>query len=308
MATATKIPISKKIKISIAVTDLASLCGMDHYDNWSKIICKIWKKYNNDDFTACESQLRATGHIALACDSTQKKISALESKYGQSGLISGAVKQINCNRSKSSLALVNAQDSVINGLDNTMGPALASQDKALLASLIKSATNTMHGVSHEGSGLELFSKVSGIKVVDTQASINYVFHEDDKYVWEINGRIDGITENGRIVEIKNRQKALFNTVRDYEMCQVQTYLHYKQMPMAYLVELLPGKTKADTTYNILEVVADVDYFAVYIRPWLLRLVDFVSRNLFTSHGLKECILKGDTDKEAYSCYARLDSE
>ena len=299
---------SKKIKISIAVTDLAPLCGMDHYDNWPKVISKLWKKYNKADFESCEAELRTAGHIALACDSAQKKLSALETKYGQQGAISTVVKQINSVKTKSSATLVSAQDNLISGLDTSMGPMLATQDKALMASLIKSATNTMHGVSHEGNGLELFTKASGIKVVDTQASMNLVFYEDDKYIWEINGRLDGLTDNGRLVEIKNRQKALFNTVRDYEMCQVQTYLHHRRMDMGYLVEILPGKSRSDTTYNILEVAADPEYFAVYIRPWLMRLVKFVTGHLFTSPGLKENILKGDSDKEAYTCYAGLECE
>jgi hypothetical protein len=299
---------SKKIKISIAVTELAPLCGMDHYDNWPKVISKLWKKYNKADFESCEAELRASGHIALACDSAQKKLSALETKYGQQGALTNVVKQINSVKTKSSAALVSAQDTCISGLDTSMGPNLAIQDKAMMTALIKSATNTMHGVSHEGNGLELFTKASGIKVVDTQASMNMVFYEDDKYIWEINGRLDGITDNGRLVEIKNRQKALFNTVRDYEMCQIQTYLYHKRMDMGYLCEILPGKTRADTKYNILEVVADPEYFAVYIRPWLMRLVKFVSGNLFTGPGLKECVLKGDTDKEAYTCYAGLEND
>ena len=299
---------TKKIKISIAVTELAPLCGMDHYDNWPKVISKLWKKYNKADFEKCEAELRTAGHIALACDSTQKKLAALETKYGQQGALTNVVKQINSVKTKSSATLVSAQDNLISGLDTNMGPMLATQDKAMMAALIKSATNTMHGVSHEGNGLELFTKASGIKVVDTQASMNLVFYEDDKYIWEINGRLDGITDNGRLVEIKNRQKALFNTVRDYEMCQVQTYLHHKRMDMGYLVEILPGKTKADTTYNILKVAADPEYFAVYIQPWLMRLVKFVTGHLFTSPGLKENILKGDIDKEAYACYAGLDNE
>ena len=40
----------------------------------------------------------------------------------------------------------------------------------------------------------------------------------------------------------------------------------------------------------------------------MRLIKFVTGHLFTSPGLKENILKGDGDKEAYSCYAGLDNE
>ena len=40
----------------------------------------------------------------------------------------------------------------------------------------------------------------------------------------------------------------------------------------------------------------------------MRLVKFVTGHLFTSPGLKENILKGDSDKEAYTCYAGLECE
>lgn len=295
---------SKKTKISIAVTDLAPLCGMDYYDNWCKIICKIWKKYNKEDFNKCESELRSLGHIALACDSTQKKLADLEAKYGKHGTLTGVVKQINSVKTKSSSTLVSAQNTVISSLDTAMGPTLESVDKELLTSLIKSATNTMHGVFHEGNGLDLFTKVSGLAVTDTQVNVNIVFHEDDKYIWEINGRLDGITENGRLVEIKNRQKALFNTVRDYEMCQIQTYLYHKNMDLGYLMEVLPGSQGAK--YNILEVVTDSEYFKRRIQPWLTRIVKFVTNTLFVDTNLRENILKGDKDKFAYMCYSIID--
>ena len=61
---------------------------------------------------------------------------------------------------------------------------------------------------------------------------------------------------------------------------------------AISVKFCPGKRAADTTYNILEVVADPEYFAVYIRPWLMRLVKFVSRAFIHQSGIERMCAKG----------------
>lgn len=293
---------SKKQVISIAVTELAPLCAMDHYNNWGKIIAKIWKKLDKQDFETCEQMLRDSGNIGLACDSAQKKLYALEKKYGQVGVVTNAVKAINKDTGKSSEGLVTSQQSVVQNLEIAL-PGLNLVDKRNIESLVKTATNVRHGCINEKGGLALFTQVTGKAITGTQTPVNLVFHEDANFKWEINGKVDGVTTDGKIVEIKNRQRTLFNTVRDYEMCQFQLYLHVLEQDMGYLVELLPGDADKPTQYNIIEVPRNPAYYSVTVEPWLRHLVTYCQVTLFASQPeTKLEILRGDNDRKCYAAY------
>ena len=288
-----------KIAVSIAVTELAPICGMDNYNNWPKLIAKLWKKLYNSNFIETEELLRSNGHIGLACDSTQKKLVDLEQKHGLSGQITNAVKAVNNVKNKSSSQLVSSQDKII---AKATGLIPDQNDKLLLESLVKSATNVVHGVAHEANGLTIFTNVTGQKIVDTQRRVSFKFHEDDKAVWKINGNIDGITDAGYIVEIKNRQKALFGVVRDYEMCQVQAYLHLTGASKGYLVEVLPG---VEVAYNIIEVLPEPGYYDRVIGANLTKLIGYMTDVIGPDTAnieIKHKILLGDLQRECYMGY------
>ena len=301
-AKVTDMSVPKKQLLSIAVTELAPLCCMDNYNNWAKIISKVWKKLDEPDFIACEKQLRNAGNIGLACDSAQKTLYAMERKYGKAGAITNAVNAINTDKTKSSEGLVTAQTNITQNLEKTLGTALDNVDKHNIASLVKTATNVRHGCINEKGGLALFSQVTGKEIAGTQRAVNIKFHEDDKFIWSINGKVDGITTDGYVVEIKNRQKALFNTVRDYEMCQIQLYLHSLNIDIGYLVELLPGDTEKPTQYNIIEVPRNPVYYSVTVEPWLRHLVKYCHATLLPSQETRLAILRGDSDRKCFNAY------
>lgn len=56
------------------------------------------------------------------------------------------------------------------------------------------------------------------------------------------GYIDGRTENGRIVEIKNRQNRLFGRVPEYERIQVQVYMKLTGTHTCMFIEQYKDKT------------------------------------------------------------------
>ena len=45
-----------------------------------------------------------------------------------------------------------------------------------------------------------------------------------KNTWFIGGKIDGLTENNILIEIKNRMYRLFKTLRNYEKVQIFSYM------------------------------------------------------------------------------------
>lgn len=64
--------------------------------------------------------------------------------------------------------------------------------------------------------------------------------------WGVGGRLDGLDEQGRVVEIKNRTRHFFNRVPDYEWVQVQAYLQMTRAREAVFVQQLHGQQRVST--------------------------------------------------------------
>lgn len=262
-------------RVTIPVTDLASLCGMDHYNNWSKSICKLWKQVYPDNYKqACD--FVNSKNMACVTDSTYMKIKKLESRTGTDKVISKQVWQINNIKDKSTTNLRTRQTTVEQDI-NTCS-VMTEKDKQEMITLMNSATNVVYGTRNENIGMNEFVTRSGKQIKTTQTSMyhhiaNNVLVNGDKIEWVITGKYDGLTVDNELVEVKNRQKCLFNTIRDYENCQLQVYLNILGLDIAYLVEVIHNNNKPDV--NILQTRKDETYMDLYIFSYLNEIRSFV---------------------------------
>ena len=293
-------------KLSIAVTSISPLINQDHYGNFSRIMSGIWKKVNESDYLKIEKICREK-NLVISTDNFMKKIAVLEKKAGINKLISRQVYNINAIQNKSSKVLELQQDKIAQNIDKLQ--ILSNKEKQDLKYLVNSATNTRFGISNESKGVDIFTQKTGKTIESSQGRQVLAFHTDDinGYIFEFVGKCDGITTDKEVIEIKNRQKKLFGEVRDYEMCQIQTYLHMIKLNKAYLVEVLPGNTASTTTHNIIEVAKDPNYFIQNINPYIKKIVGFVTKlrsNEF-SDDFKIKLMTGDDDKTCYQTYLNL---
>jgi hypothetical protein len=270
----TKMKIQNIINVNIPVTDLPWLCGMDHYNNWNKSICRIWKQLYNNDYNEIEKLVRNSGNYC-SMDSNTTKIKLLQKKTGSNINISKSVNKINNKNNKDSSSLVSDQFNIQK--DILKCNKMSDTEKKQMIKLMNSATNTVYGIKNEARGLNAFINITGKTIKNTQNKMTYTFAEDNlinntKIIWNVCGKFDGLTTNNEIVEIKNRQRKLFNEIRDYEMCQIQTYLHLNNSETAYLVEVLGGKN--DNEINILETKKNVNYIDHIIVPYLVKVREF----------------------------------
>ena len=59
----------------------------------------------------------------------------------------------------------------------------------------------------------------------------------------LGGKIDGILEDKTVIEVKNRMRGLFNTVREYEKIQTFAYMFIFHSSHSQLVETYLNQTK-----------------------------------------------------------------
>lgn len=290
--------IDKKLKkVKIPVSNIAPLIGYDHYHNFPKIVCELWRKYDRDTFNILEKSMQKK-EIDIATDSEARRIVRADSKNGTNFM--SQIKQIN-SQTGTSERLQKKQKTVIEQIRKT--DSLAKEDQEKLIKQVVSTTNKYHGINNERTVLKKYEAQTGQTIKDGQQSIFFTFDQDNELgiEWQLHGKYDGMTECGRLIEAKKRQKCLFKTLRDYEKVQLQTYLHMKGVGKGSLVESY--STEGECHMHII----DVDYDKKYVEEFIIdRLKGFAKFfNAFTKNeSWKQEILLGDKKQEIYTMYQK----
>jgi hypothetical protein len=189
------------------------------------------KQYNNEmeKINDNENQIENTKEkIDNVCLSQSQKI---ENKLGKN-----FINEINNNN-------LSPKDNVQHSIEIIKNLNIPENKKNDLITQTTSFISKNHGISKEDSALSLYENKFKIKLDTSQKyycqrleKLNLI----NKYF--IGGKMDGIyidsknSKNNYIVEVKNRTKGFFNSLRDYEKTQIQLYLLLLNYKKAKLVE------------------------------------------------------------------------
>lgn len=204
---------------TFAASSVASCIGINPYEEPCDAFEAMWMKEDRQGYYKAINSHRPTTSLAK-----RRKLvkDALSSPTG------AAIKAIQDDPNRTTAEKVGAIASVDSA-------ALDSESHALLVKFTKSSVSTAHGVRNEDAALEMYSKETG-QIVKAHRCI--VTRGNGTIA--IKGKIDGIVpldgDDFKIVEIKNRTRRLFNTVRDYEHCQAQMYMYINNRNTCDLVE------------------------------------------------------------------------
>jgi hypothetical protein len=290
--------------LSIPASSVAPLIGLDHYNNFAKIVCDIWAKFDKVEFARAKHALTSHG-INTASDTELDRTSKIDAKYGLN--ITSAIKSVNSLK-RSSEGIQQEQTALIKQIKTNTN--MTDAEKTDIIAQITSSTNKMHGVNNEADVLSYFESTQNCKIVSGQSSLtlnlgtsNITSSTDNiTYTtkWSISGRYDGLTNNNELVEAKKRVKGLFNVLRDYENIQVQLYLSALKLTSGYLIESY-CKNTGDIQCNIIPVQRDDIILSTVILPRLKGFIKFFGDFMGNSHWKNE-ILKGDNNRAIYNIY------
>ena len=302
-------------RLTISISQIAPLVGLDAYNNFPRIICEIWRKYDPNDFKTFETMLKLKG-LKIATSSDMNDIWEADEELGTN--ILEQVKKINSNTEKTSGYMVSQQEAITKYINNDV--KLQNMDniqKQELAKKVCSATNKMHGVINEDSVLAEFCKLSEKTIKDTQgwveikvskAELSESSESSESSAspllinWVIVGKYDAVTTDNELVEAKMRQKCLFKKVRDYENVQVQLYMHALNIEQGYLVESYTNK-KGENHIYVNDIKYDSDYVVDIVLERILQFIKFFEMFL-GDNDIKEALLKGDADRKIYEIYEK----
>ena len=297
--------------INLSISSIASLIGLDAYNNFPRIVCGLWSKFNPDDFKTISDKLKKENHH-LATANEFNDLWEADEAAGTN--ILQKVKDINSNKDKTSNDMVKKQEEIIKYINEQSN--LTSIQKQDLSKNVCSITNKTHGITNEDSVLNEFCRLSEKTIINTNTWVKSITitnantntntntntDAQNNIIWKIVGKYDGITSDNELVEAKMRQKCLFKKVRDYENIQVQLYLHALQFENAYLVESYTNK-KNEMNIYVNEIKYDSDYVNNFILDRLIKFTTFFEM-LIENDEYKEKLLKGDKDRYIFKIFEK----
>ena len=291
--------------LTISISQIAPLIGLDHYNNFARNVCEIWRRYNPQEFRDFELQLKDAGNTKLANANEMNDIWEMDQLLGTN--LIDRIKTINENKDKSSNDMVKMQQELTTYIQQQT--TISEQDKTELAKKICSVTNKNHGINNEDEIITQFCKLSNMTIKDNQGWVDIPLLDSNasnslelssSITWKLIGKYDGITTADELVEAKMRQNGLFKKMRDYENIQVQLYLHGLGYCKGYLVEGYKNKK------NELQILThEVDYDDYYVKEVILdRLIKFTKffEKLMLDENMKKELLKGDNNKTVKKHY------
>lgn len=272
------------MSIYIFISDVASYIGKNKFDP-TKSFERLWKKVDKDAILFVSDEINEDiNSLSAEIEELQKSIKKMTRTKEKE------IRELILKRDRFHLAfdqfslsqrsLINKEFSQFNSIidDQTMSPEkkrkviqqelknmektesdkiLDIETKKTFESMLVSVTNTSHGIRKEESSLVRYKRKFGIS--DNELDVSQQFYkmeifQTSNFKYYICGKMDGIQINGdskKIIEVKNRTRGFFGEVRDYEMIQMQLYMHMTGINNCRLVE------DFNTELNIIDVEIDM---------------------------------------------------
>lgn len=274
---------------NISVSNLYVLMGLNYFKKFDSVLASVWKSYDREDFLKWEKSV----------DISKVASSAEQLEHIQKKLKVDISSQLKiCQNTVCAKDLINKQREIINtlvrGMSTDASPGDVSKLEQNVTKLIKDNTNTSFGNRHEGGAIEKFEAETNLKVSNQQMRFNFDIGTYNGLEWKLVGLIDGMTETGEIVEIKNRVGSIpKNTaLKNYETPQIMTYMWLAGAKTGYLAENY--KISGNEKLRIIPLKYKDEYFEKSVLPAIEKFIVFF--NAFIGNdNMKKMLVSGDEE-------------
>lgn len=274
--------------ITIPVSSVYMLVGHNYFKKFIPLVSQTWKRLNIADWLSYSQDAQSSG-IIPATLSNKEQLAALSSS---------------------------ASSSFNDGLDLLLQPTLTvdevvSKKAKLEAScivdprlktLVNDQINTSYGIHNEEDAI----KQSGLNITRCQEQFILSVYKDELVIepelpsksieYVVIGRVDGITDTGEIVEIKNRIRECTGIIRNYEIPQIMIYMHMAGTDRGYIIE------KWKENIKIINVTYIPNYFDTIVKPAIVKYTTFIAE-FIKSDIMKKYAINGD-EGALYQCYLK----
>lgn len=203
-------------KIWIKVSDVAACIGQHPYKRTSEVMDYLLEKYNPEKYHG------------LTRETKQKEL------IGDHPVVNSIVNEASGTLTSNSIHVNQVFDATKCAINRLK--CITPEEKVEVCDYIRKTIFTNHGINREDLTSDKFD--GNLKKDDT--FYKQLICELNGTQYYLCGRIDRLREETdgsyTLVEIKNRTKALFNVLKNYEFIQVHTYLGMTKLQKGLLVE------------------------------------------------------------------------
>tara|TARA_B110000037_G_C17112684_1_gene502531 strand:- start:753 stop:1793 length:1041 start_codon:yes stop_codon:yes gene_type:complete len=177
---------------------------------------------------------------------------------------------------------------------------ISIKEKELIKKSVNSVSNKRYGTEREKSTVEYLYNKHNVNVIINKKYFKKSFYKTYNTTFKFVGEIDGMLEDGTIIEIKNRTKRLFKRVYNYEKDQLYVYMYLLQKDECILVE------QYNNLINDILVKLDNKYMNNLLNK-LKLFGNYYSELIHNIDMQKELLLCSDSDfKNIYLLRAKND--
>ena len=231
-------------RVVIKASDVAAVIGLNPYKPADEVRDELWKKNWPDTFTGRTKQDLADEALGRSAASRKVLSEAL------------SVKAANSTEAQANFEAARAKVEA----DAT----LTADDRSKIVEHLRSRCYTSHGTRSEDKTAVKVEEDTGATLIKDNAFYNLTVLEMPDVHFVITGKVDrievGADGSRTLVEIKNRTRGFFRSLREYENVQVQVYLQMLGLTKAKLIEQYNAAT------NTIEVDRDEELWANVIWP------------------------------------------
>jgi hypothetical protein len=169
---------------------------------------------------------------------------------------------------------------------------ISDEKKKVLLKESESFINKTHGTLKEDSAIEIYEKRFDVKLDTSQEFFKKQIStiNSKNFDWYIGGRLDGLyidkenPKNSYIIEVKNRTRGFFSTLRDYEKTQIHIYMYMLSIPVAKLVEKYKDKIRITVIHQDDDYLNDIlEYLHIFANGFENKFLnDIDMKNKFVS--------------------------
>lgn len=280
-----------------SVSNLFIIMGMNYFKKFDKVLLSVWKSHNLEDYIKYTEKIKEKKPTIIPKHlSVKKQLEQYQEKYKFN-----IKKEIQtCQNSSSTKLIEKNKEKTIKSLPKI----IKVEDKKHIEKLIIESSNTVFGIKNENNVIKVFETQQKCKVINSQNMSCIDIKCPNNGVITLVGKIDGITDNDEIIEVKNRVKKHFKTLRPYEKPQIMSYLWMHKKQKGYMVENLKINN-ATCDINIISVNYETNYMENHVIPQLHRFHSFFL-TFMQNEEWKYDLLEGKEEK-LYNIFMQNDS-
>lgn len=286
-------------KITFSTSNLFIIMNMNFFKKFDKVILNTWKSFDKKDFEKYskivssmidKSSKKPNQTFISTSKSNFQQLEEFKKQYDLDSNIHNKIKK--CQSSTTSCQVNKIKDEIFESMKSKN---IKTEHVERIKQLVNNSTNTVFGCRQEKNTIKEFEIIQECTVIEGQKKCEFkVGNISNTHEIILVGKIDGITQNGEIVEIKNRINKLFNMLKDYEKPQIMTYLWMNKVQNGFLVENLKKKN-VNSSINIIPVTYESNYVEQNVIPNIKRYFEFFE-HFMENEQLKIDILKGEENK------------